>query len=443
MSELFRPSSVLWFLRSPTNCLILGSVLAVNVAGCQGKKTESAQMEKVDSAAKVPEAAAVPVTIASVEVRAVQRRVSVVGTLHGFEQITITPKIEGRVQVIHFDAGDRVAPGSTLLELDPTDYQLAVEEARQSLNQELSRLDLKQIPPDNFDVEQLPSVESAKLLLKNAQQKYERQRTLLGQNAGSGQAFEQTETDLKVAEAALRQSRINAQATLAAVKYRQSLLNQALQKLSEIEVRSPTLGPVLQSGGLKEFVVAKRMASVGEMVRAFPSTPVFELVLDDVLKLHVMVPERYLAQVQMGLDIEVRVEAYPSELFKGKVARISPIVDPQSRSFEVEGHVLNSDHRLKHGGFAKADVVVGTADQAITVPLEAVTRFAGVSKVFIIRDDTAKEVEITIGTQGPGWVEALGGLQVGDLVVTSGQSKLANGTRVTVRENATEAALRD
>jgi RND family efflux transporter MFP subunit len=155
-----------------------------------------------------------------------------------------------------------------------------------------------------------------------------------------------------------------------------------------------------------------------------------------------MVPERYMSQVQMGLDVEVRVEAYPNEVFPGKVARINPTVDSQSRSFDVEVHVPNPEHRLKHGGFAKADVIVSTADQALTVPLEAVTRFAGVSKVFTIQDETAQEIEITVGTQGPGWVEAMGGLQPGDVVVTSGQSKLANATRVTVRENVTKTAQR-
>ncbi|MGE3778147.1 MAG: hypothetical protein AB7F89_13250, partial [Pirellulaceae bacterium] len=88
----------------------------------------------------------------------------------------------------------------------------------------------------------------------------------------------------------------------------------------------------------------------------------------------------------------------------------------------------------------KAAVIVGTADEAVTVPLEAVTRFAGVSKVFKVSEETAQEVEIVIGTQGPGWVEALGGLQPGDVVVISGQSKLANGTRVLVREVVAKTA---
>lgn len=440
MNDKYRAGAVLRIFQTPPVSLVLASFLTICVAGCNGKKSESAKAAPVAGAT---EDAAVPVSIASVKVREVQRRVSVVGTLYGFEKITITPKVEGRVQAIHFDVGDRVAPGTSLLELDPTDYQLAVEEAKRSLNQELSRLDLKQPPSENFDVEQLPSVESARLLLKNALQKFERQKALLGQNASSGQAFEQAETDLKVADAALRQARINARSTLAAVKHRESTLNQALQKLSETQVKSPTLGNMLRSNAREDFVVAKRMASVGEMVRAFPSTPVFELVLDDVVKLHVMVPERYMSQVQMGLDVEVRVEAYPNEVFPGKVARINPTVDPQSRSFDVEAHLPNPDHRLKHGGFAKAEVIVGTADKALTVPLEAVTRFAGVPKVFAVRDATAQEVEIAIGTQGPGWVEALGGLQASDVVVTSGQSKLANGTRVTVRENFTKTAQRD
>jgi RND family efflux transporter MFP subunit len=431
MSRVYGPNHVLRGSRT----WILLALASLAVAGCHGPKGAS------HSAPTDSEQPPVPVTIASVEVRPVQRRVSVVGTLHGFEKITVTPEVEGRVHIMHFDVGDRVPPGSTLVELDPTDYHLAVDEAQQSLNQELSRLDVQQPPPSDFDIEQLPGVESARLLFANAQQKFERQRTLLSENASSGQAYEQAETDMKVAAAALRLARLNARTTLAAIKHRESVLTLAKEKLSDTQVKAPQLPPA-QPGTTGDFVVAKRMASVGEMVRAFPSTPVFELVMDGVLKLHVMIPERYMAQVKLGLDVEVTVDAYPGEAFPGKVARINPTVDPQSRSFDVEAHIPNPDHRLKHGGFAKAEVIVGKADDALTVPLEAVTRFAGVSKVFRVIDGSAQEVEIAIGTQGPGWVEALGALRASDVVVTSGQSRLANGTKVSVREVATKTASR-
>jgi RND family efflux transporter MFP subunit len=142
----------------------------------------------------------------------------------------------------------------------------------------------------------------------------------------------------------------------------------------------------------------------------------------------------------MDLEVEVTVDAYPNEVFPGKVARINPTIDPQSRSFDVEAHIPNQDHRLKHGGFAKAEVIVGASDHAITVPLEAVSRFAGVTKVFKVVEGVAQEVEIATGTQGEGWIEAVGSLQAGDVVVTSGQSKLANGTKVVVRQPDTKTA---
>lgn len=423
--------------------LSIASVLvlaAVSLSGCHSK---TATPDGLDTKAANPQAAPVPVRVAAVTVRPVQRRVSVVGTLHGFEKIVVTPKIEGRVHATHVDVGDRVAPNAVLLDIDPTDYQLAVEESERALEQELSRLGLTKLPGPDFDIERLPAVQRANLLLENAKRQYDRQEKLVATKAAAIQSFEQAETDLKVADASLRQARFDAQTALATVKHRQSVLSLARQKLSETQVKAPGSIGSPQAGRAYSFVVAKRMASAGEIVRAFPSTPVYELVMDDVLKLHILVPERYMSQVKLGLDAEIHVEAYPTEVFPGKLARINPTVDPQSRSFDVEVHVPNPDHRLKHGGFAKGDVIVGTADNALTIPLEAVTRFAGVSKVFKVRDNTAAEVEVTIGTQGPDWVEALGGLQAGDIVVTSGQSRLANGTRVEVRQSDTKTAGRN
>lgn len=421
-----------WVLRHfAVACLGLGGVCIASCLGCNAKKVKIQTVQE--------EAIPVPVTVAAVEVRDVQRRVSVVGSLRGFEQVTVTPKVEGRVVFAGFDVGDRIPPGTTLLELDDTDYQLSVDEAQQMLEQELSRLDLTEPPTSEFDIEQLPSVQSARLLWENAERQFERQKKLSEAKAGDQRSLEQAETDLKVADAALRQARINARTNLSAVKHRETMLSLALQKLSETKVIAPVLSTPVPPADVSEFVVSQRMTSVGEMVRAFPSTPVYELIVDDVLKLHVMVPERYLSQVDLGMDVEVRVEAYPDEVFPGKVARISPVIDPQSRSFDVEAHVPNQEHRLRHGGFVKAEVVVGTADKAMTVPLECVTRFAGVVKVFRVRDDKAEEVEIAIGTQGSGWVEVTGGLDPNDIVVTSGQSKLANGTRVTIREPMTTA----
>ena len=339
-------------------------LFAGSLLGCHSKSASTPKSEGVEGSAVNAEATPVSVTVATVETRDVQRRISVIGTLQGFEHIVVTPKVEGRVREMKVDVGDRVGSGAVLMELDPIDYQLAVDEASRALEHELSRLDLQRPPEPDFDIEQLPSVQRAQLIVENAVRQFERQKSLAAKNATTDQAVEQAETDLKVASATLRQAQLDARSTLASVKHRQSLLAVAQQKLHETQVRAPTLTGGAPQGQPTEFVVAKRLASVGEMVRAFPSTPVFELVVDDVLKLHVLVPERYMAQAVVGLDVEVQVEAYPGETFAGKVARINPTVDPENRSFDVEVQIPNADHRLKHGGFAKAEVIAGKADAA-------------------------------------------------------------------------------
>jgi len=402
------------------------------------------------SMATSTEAAPVMVTVATAERRPVERKIAVVGTLRGLEVVTVTPRVEGRVVAVHAEVGSRVPPGELLLELDPTDYQLAVNEAQRSVDQELARLDVTEPPGDDFDIEQLPTVERSRLILENSQRQFERQKSLLATNAGARQAYEQAETDLKVAEAGVRQARLEARTALATLGHRLAVLAGAEERLSETRVVAPPLSLAVPEAGTPEaatpqanFVVAQRLVSVGEMVRAFPSTPVFELVVDDVLKVAVMVPERYLALMRMGLEVELRVDAYPGETFRGTVTRIEPTINPQSRAFKVEARVLNADHRLRHGGFAKADVIVSRSAEAITVPVVAVTRFAGVSKVFRVRGDKAEEVEVQMGTQGADWVESIGGLAAGDLIVTSGQSRLAQGTLVRMQPNAPAGAHAD
>src|SRR5579871_5640096 len=104
---------------------VLGAALlgvTMGVCGCSSGSAQKAEPQN----AKVAEGdSVIPVSVAPVETRAVKRRVGVVGTLYGFEQITITPKVEGRIQTIHFDVGDRVPPNTCLLELDSVDYRLA------------------------------------------------------------------------------------------------------------------------------------------------------------------------------------------------------------------------------------------------------------------------------------------------------------------------------
>lgn len=190
-------------------------------------------------------------------------------------------------------------------------------------------------------------------------------------------------------------------------------------------VRSPLSGSV-----------AKRLVSVGEYVR--PGTPLFDLVADDPLKMRGDVPERFAQEIAVGQPVQIKVDAYPDVVFEGRLARVSPAANAENRSITVEAEVPNPERRLKAGFFANANIVTHAADQALVVPETAVITFAGVTKLFVVRDDIAHERHVRVGTRDPdGLVEVFEGLQPDEQVATSGLAKLEDGMTVTVRKGET------
>ena len=103
------------------------------------------------------------VTTEPIIYRDVQRYVEAVGTLNGFEEITLSSKQEGRVLRIHHDLSSVVKPGELLLELDPTDAKLAYDQANRSVQTELAKWGFKSVPGESEDLQQLPTVVSARL----------------------------------------------------------------------------------------------------------------------------------------------------------------------------------------------------------------------------------------------------------------------------------------
>lgn len=177
--------------------------------------------------------------------------------------------------------------------------------------------------------------------------------------------------------------------------------------------------------------VARRFVSVGEYVRA--GTPLFTLVVLDPLKLRGDVPERFAPDLAPAQPVEVRVDAYPSEIFAGSLARISPASNPQNRSVTVEATVANSGGKLKPGFFANAAIVTKVDNRAVCIPQEAVMSFAGVQRVFVVTAGKAEAREVETGRRLPdGLLEVLRGVNANEIVAISGLSKLDTGVPVEI-----------
>jgi len=364
--------------------------------------------------------------------------VATVGTLNGYDQIILAPKVGGRIQRVRADVGDRVSPGEVLLEIDPTDMRNEVDRAKRGLDLELAKLDLpKLVTKEDFKPEAVPAVIRAQASWSNADREYKR---LQGTSGATDRELRATETDLKLATANKSVALSEANAGLTAAWLRKDELDNAQQRLADCVLRVPEpTGWMAWSATVGtaatpiRYAVAQRLVSEGMMAQSMPSTESFKLVLDFVLKLRVAVPERYSRDITIGKPAEVRVDAFPDKAFVGQIVRMNPTIDSLNRTFIVEIQIANLDGTLKSGGFARAELLARVDPKVKTVPLAALLSYAGVTKVFVIENNKARAIVVKTGVREKDWAEVIGPIPEGAVVATSGFSQMVDGSPVVVR----------
>jgi RND family efflux transporter MFP subunit len=370
-------------------------------------------------AAPTQEVPPTPVTTAPAAARRVERAVEVLGTLHGEAEATISNKVTGRIRGVLADVGSVVSGGAPLLELEPEDFQRAVQTAEWALRQSLARLGTAELPGDTFDIDAAPSVVRARAQLENEKSRLARLAELARARGGvvSEQDVKDAETTVAVAAAGLDQERLTLRALVAETHQRAADLETARSRLADARVLAPPGGP---------WAVAARRVSVGEYVRE--GTALFELVTSDPLLLRARVPERYSPVVRVDQAVTLQVEAFGERAFPARVARVNPTVDADSRTFGIEAVVENAGGELRPGAFARASLVVGT-EEVVVVPLDAVVSFAGIDKVFLVEGGKAVERLVKVGGRVGDAVEVTG-LPAGAEVVVTGQTVLTQGAPV-------------
>jgi multidrug efflux pump subunit AcrA (membrane-fusion protein) len=414
--------------------IFFAGFLVVLLSGCAPKPSETGK-----SAAQP-----VAVTVAPVKLIELRRTVTAVGTLCAHDDVMLAPKVDGRVLNVFKNEGNIAYPGEVLLELDPTDAQLVIGQARPAFLAELRKLKLDSLPEtDEAFTVHLPLVDSvaqARANLELAEKEFARIDEEVKRGVGSVQILDSARTKAKVAKTAVDLAETEARVTLAHARRLKAALEDAEERLRETQLRAPIpddwaawSAVVGAAANPVRYSVAAKMVHKGAHVSPMRVNNAFRLVTDHVLKLRVSVPEKYSPEVHTGQAVGVRVEAYPNTVFPGVVARVFPTVDPESRTFVTEIEVPNCSRRLKAGGFANAEVLVRTDEAVLTVPPEAVVSFAGVTKLFVVEADLVKAVEVEVGAREKDWVEVRGAVKPEARVVTSGQTQLVDGSPIRIR----------
>ncbi|HXI50131.1 MAG TPA: efflux RND transporter periplasmic adaptor subunit [Candidatus Saccharimonadales bacterium] len=353
--------------------------LGLFLAGCH--RAEPAKATKTGP----PE---VPVTVARVQVVQLDRTIAVVGTLFAKDEATISAEVEGQVEGTMVEFGDRLTNGQIIAQINTTTYLALALQAE-------------------------ANVARARATRANADQNRKRLLLLSQEKIASPSdvdqavaAAEQAGAELKAAEA-----------------------NEVIAKLNleRSHVRAPF-----------DAAVADRIASAGDFMKV--GSPLFRIVNDGVLKFIVNAPERHAAQVQKGQPVFFTVDAWPGEQFEGRVYLISPQVNTATRAFAFGALVQNDKLRLRANTFARGEVVVERNVPTSVVPLDAIVNFAGVTKVYVVEKGLARGRPVQVGRVRDEMQEVLSGLQVDEIVVTSGQTKLFDGAKVRIKEDAPKQA---
>ena len=220
----------------------------------------------------------------------------------------------------------------------------------------------------------------------------------------SASELETATAAFQVASSRLDEALEEARIRVAQLKQRRAEADMARRQLEDTRITAPFAG-----------AVQERRANVGEYLAL--GAPVVVLVRTDPLRLRVDVPEREAVRVRLGQEVRVRVEG-DNHVYRGEVRRLGPAIQAGSRTLVVEADVP-SEGRLRPGSFARAQIVTVTEAPAVTVPVESLLAFAGVEKVFLVKEGKAVETRVWTGERGAGWVEVVEGLKGGEVLVLS------------------------
>jgi RND family efflux transporter MFP subunit len=360
-----------------------------------------------------------PAAVARVERRNLGNTLTIAGEFKPFQDVDVHAKVAGYIRVINVDVGDHVKEGQTLavLEIPELAAQLAGADAAVRRSQE-------EIRRAKSDVERAQSTHAA------AHSAYARLKQAADSRAG---LVAQQEVDDSLAKDLGAEAQVaSAQAELSAAEQQVEVAQANQKQFNALSNYARITAPF--SG-----VITKRYADTGALIQAGTSSstqamPVVQLAQTSKLRLVLPIPESLAAQIHLGDPVKVRVQALSQDI-EGKVSRFADSLDRQTRTMETEIDFDNRDGRLIPGMYAETQVTLREKKDALTVPLEAVTRNGDDATVLAVNaQNEIEERHIKLGLEDSSRVEVLSGLSDRDRVVIGNRSQFHNGQKISPKD---------
>lgn len=357
-------------------------LLAASLAGCD------------DAAAPPPPP--VPVTVAAVERRAVPFELPATGTVEPLQTVAVQPQVSGPITRIAFREGQEVAKGRVLFQIDPRPFQAALDRARAILERDRAQE-------------------------ANARQEAGRYAELAEKEYVTAQQFEQARTGAAAAAATLAASEAD--------------LAEARLNLQYATIRAPIAG---RTGSLR--------VREGNLVRAADPQPLVTINQIRPILVRFAVPAGNLPLIQRHRGEGVVVRAEPvggGTVSEGKLSFVDNAVDTTTGTILLKGTFANAEGALWPGEFVNVRLRLYVQDNALTVPARAVVSGQQGGFVFVVQADSSAATRPVRVERTAGELAVVSGeLEPGERVVTDGQLRLRQGSKVQVKAAADSAAGR-
>jgi HlyD family secretion protein len=320
---------------------------------------------------------------------------TVVGNLIGAATVEAVPKVSGRLDEVSVRLGDRVQKGQRLAKVEDHEIREQVKQAQAS-----------------FDVA-AATIRQREADLRLAQTNLERSRNLFDRQLIPKQTFDDTDARYQAAAAQLDLARAQfAQA--------QARLDELKINLANTVIASPVSG-----------FVGKRALDPGAWVT--PNSSFISVVDIVIVRLVANIVEKDLRRISSGMKADVEVDAFPGEQFVGRIAHVAPVLDPATRTAQIEVEIENRQFRLKPGMYAKVTFTVERRENVLVVPANAIVDLQDKKGVYLPSEgDVAKFHPVTLGMSSVADVEVRSGLSEGAQVISTGAAALRDGDRITL-----------
>ena len=333
------------FREMPCGVCLIFALVIFTVSGCRDR-TET--VKKVEPAVE----AVVQGTEMTIEPIQWPKLVKCQGTLIADEVTTIGAKVAGRIAEVPVDLGDIAFQDDVLVQLDPKEFQLLLEQADAQLLQALSAVGLKVGDPiGGLNPDNAPPVRETRAVWDEAKNVVERIRQLSKSDAISIADLDLAESAERVASARFSSAQNGVREKIALIAVQSALRDLAYQRLSETTVRAPFQG-----------AIESRLVATGTYVQA--GQPLMSIAKTSVLRFRGSVPERFAQLLKIGMQLELAFDL-SDQVRTVSITRISPSLDPVNRSLVFEAKIDNEDGTLRSGLFAEGIIQIDAEAKAL------------------------------------------------------------------------------